>query len=582
MIPESPALGRATTHATLRVESTPIKDVQVKLKNNAIEGENTYYTDMTLTRDPGSHRVTYPTSVTRDGVQYNLSRITVNNGPNEDTDRDGVIDVTLSVGDSKMVTAVYVPPPATPLAPPTPATEALCEPAVSQSSSSAKPLFRREDLMRYDEVKKWASGKGERTMEAYMSGLQEYVKFTGLNPTELIDEVEEDRKKTRRHRGVPEGRLKEFHSYILKGYKQKNGKNKGKTGLSEKRARLYFTAVKSFYETNGFELDVKTPKAAPKKVNFKLIIRPKEVRELLNWCSNIRDKAIILAMFQGGKAVAELCALDYGDVARELEEGITPLHLHIIRKKENVEYDTYLGKDTADALRLYKKEREMRGEKLAHTSPLFIKDGMRKLKAQRITPRLVEITLKKLALKSGLVSESEMEAADMNPARPHAFRTAFISILKLAGCNDMAVEYMAGHKLDEVQTAYWRTRTEELMEMYSRYERYLSVFGTSAPASGARQAILEEIADLMGIDLELVKSEVGKQLGRKPEDSEVESFLKEKIRQKINGSRKEKEQRVIEAEDVQKYLDDGWEVQFVMSPSKIIVCREKRDRAIEH
>lgn len=431
------------------------------------------------------------------------------------------------------------------------------------------------DLIEYHEVKRWLAGKSEGTVKLYLPALEEYVKFTGLNPGQLIDEAEEDREKSRRDRGAPEDKLKEFHNHLLTSYKQK----KGKTGLSEKCAVVYFGAIKTFYKSNGFELDVKTPKASPKKVNFKLAIRPKEVKKLLDWCSNQRDKAIILVMFQSGMSVAELCSLNYGDVVRELEEGKIPLQLHIIREKEKVEYHTFLGKDAVDALKLYIKEREIRGEKLTHTSPLFTKDGMKKLKIQRITPRLVEITLKKLALKSGLVTESQMEAADMNPARPHAFRGAFITILKLAGCNDTAVEYMAGHKLDAVQMAYWGARTEELREMYGKYKSYLSISETSTPALGARQAILEEIADIMGMDLELAKSEVRKRLGKEPEEAEVESFLKEKIRQKINGERRRKDQRLIVEEDVEKYLNDGWEVQSVLHSGKIIVCKFVEDDA---
>jgi len=424
----------------------------------------------------------------------------------------------------------------------------------------------------FPEVKKWLAGKNERTVKQYLPALEEYVKFTGLNPEQLIDEAEGDRNKSRRYRGAPEGRLQEFHKYLLTSYTRKRAK-KEKIGLSEKRAVVFFGAIRTFYERNGFELDVKTPKASPKQVNFKVAIRPKELKRLLEWCSSLRDKTIVLFLFQSGISLAELCSLNYGDVARELEEGKIPLCLHIIREKEKVEYYTFLGKDAVDALKLYIHEREMRGEKLTYMSPLFTNEGTKKLKAQRITSRPIEITFKKLALKSGLVSESQMEAADMNPARPHACRSGFMTTLKLASCNDTAVEYMAGHKLDAVQMAYWGARPEELREMYSKYESYLSISETSAPALGARQAILKEIADIMGMDLELAKSEVRKQLGKEPEESEVESFLKEKIRQKINGERRIKEQRVIVEEDVEKYINDGWTVQSVLHSGKIIVCK---------
>ncbi len=44
----------------------------------------------------------------------------------------------------------------------------------------------------------------------YLSAMKAYCEFTGLNPKELIDEAEEDRKKPVRQQGMPEMRLAEF------------------------------------------------------------------------------------------------------------------------------------------------------------------------------------------------------------------------------------------------------------------------------------------------------------------------------------------------------------------------------------
>jgi hypothetical protein len=91
------------------------------------------------------------------------------------------------------------------------------------------------NLMDYEEVKRWLAGRGKGTVKQYLSIMRKYTEFTGLNPAELIDEAEEDRKKSRRERGKPEYRLKEFHEWLLNDYEWKKGK-----GVSKNRAKLAF------------------------------------------------------------------------------------------------------------------------------------------------------------------------------------------------------------------------------------------------------------------------------------------------------------------------------------------------------
>ena len=69
------------------------------------------------------------------------------------------------------------------------------------------------------------------------------------------------------------------------------------------------------------------------------------------------------------------------------------------------------------------------------------------------------------ALKAGLVTKEELDSADFNPARPHSIRTAFISILKMAGMNDMLVEYFCGHTIFATDQAYFRITVDELRKI---------------------------------------------------------------------------------------------------------------------
>lgn len=341
-----------------------------------------------------------------------------------------------------------------------------------------------EDIESFPEVVKWLRGKKKGTVSSYLSALRVYVEYAELTPTELIDEADEDREKPRRHRGAPEGRVMGFYQWLLEEYEQKargfGGGRTGKIGVSEKLAGMYCAAMRSFYKANGFELGregavLSIPKGSKKRVNFKLKFRQKEMRKLFDVCTCLRDKTIVLAMYQSFQAVSEICSLNYGDVHRGLENGDKFITIHMIRKKREVEYYTILGEETLDLLRLYLDERKKNGDVLEFDTPLFTKEGAQLLNHSGITPNLIENSFRKYALKAGLVTEKQLEVADLNPARPHALRSSGMTVAKLSGMNETAVEFISGHNLDETTQAYWMAHTEELETLYKKHYHALRV-----------------------------------------------------------------------------------------------------------
>lgn len=333
------------------------------------------------------------------------------------------------------------------------------------------------ELGDYPEIEKWLKGKRPGTQIYYKTAMKAYIDFTGLNPTQMIDEVEEDRKKSPRDWGQPEDRILDFNKWLQETYEQrKAGKKTGKIGISSNLAGVYCAAIKSFYTSNNFPLKVKIPKGKKKKKNFKLKYRAPEVRKLLNVTTSLRDRAIVMSIYQSGMGVSEICQLDYGDIKKDFEEEKASIQIHLIREKTYEEYDTFLGKESINFLKLYIRERMKNGKELEFDTPLFTKEGAKKLQSERVTVENIDTAFRVYAVKSGLVTEKQLKVADLNPARPHALRAAFQSILKLAGMNDAVVEYMAGHNIGETQRAYWLARTDELRDLYEKHEVHLSVF----------------------------------------------------------------------------------------------------------
>ena len=331
----------------------------------------------------------------------------------------------------------------------------------------------------FEEVKKWLSMVKEGSKRSYLSGIRLYVGFRGKNPKELIDEIEEDREKNRRERGKPEQKVEEFYQYLLNNYvtrREVNGERR--KGLSKNLSAMYTTSIRSFYRRNGYPLMSKSKRGVSKKENRKMSMTPKIVKRLVDHAPTLRDKAIILFMFQGGFDISTLSSIDYGDVARELDEGEDgdgdPLMITVVREKEEVEYFTFVGKDAIDAVKAYLDERKHKGEELTYQSPLFVKEGKKKRKGERITPNLVQNMLRGVAMASGVVSKEAMNSADFNPARPHALRAGFSTVLRLNGFSDMLVEFMLGHSVP-YNGAYLIPPPEKIREMYRDVEPQLSV-----------------------------------------------------------------------------------------------------------
>jgi len=77
------------------------------------------------------------------------------------------------------------------------------------------------ELRQVQEIEKWLAGRTDGTRRSYLSAMRAYIEFTGLDPGQLIDEIELDRQKSPREQGVPELRINKFYDWLVKEYPQK-------------------------------------------------------------------------------------------------------------------------------------------------------------------------------------------------------------------------------------------------------------------------------------------------------------------------------------------------------------------------
>ena len=141
-------------------------------------------------------------------------------------------------------------------------------------------------------------------------------------------------------------------------------------------------------------------------------------------------------------------------------------------------------------------------------SLLFVNEGQRVEKAcNSFSTRFREYILL-----AGLVSREQLEAGDMNPARPYALRAAFSLILRLHGMEDALIEFLMAHK-DRYGGAYMRMTTEEVCDKYAEFEEFLSVTDITGLADVQRKldevlALRDQIIARQAIQLEGVLSQL--------------------------------------------------------------------------
>ena len=269
-------------------------------------------------------------------------------------------------------------------------------------------------LRKFSTVERWMNtvlGSGissSPTEKNYLHFLRRFCDFTGMNPDELIAERRVDLKSDdalvqRRH----EEMLLRFQKFL-------------EPQLARSSIGTAQRVVKSFYSANYSQLNVKPPKTWAS--TRRSVPRPDELKAMVESCEAYRDKAIIMFLAQTGMGKGDLPLVNLGLVKDELKQGVSPLHLRIMRKKTMIEYDTFLGKDGITYLKLYLAEKPPEGD----YSPIF-----------DITPRTIEHIVKNSSLKVGVKPY----------VTPHKLRSFFETYLTLAKVPTELVNYWMGHSV---------------------------------------------------------------------------------------------------------------------------------------
>jgi len=473
----------------------------------------------------------------------------------------------------------------------------------------------RQKYLEYKTVRNWLDGvatTSEYTKRFYLADIIEYCTWAGKTPDQLIQE----RKAQLRSRDQD---VKMTAENLLRQY--------ANSGLkSANRMWRIIGSVKSFYKNNFFEI---TPAAvrAPKRPKVKdyRIPTTDDVRKMLEG-SSLRDRAILLTLYQTGLRESSLVQLKIKHI-KELFEGKSPVHIGL-RSQElkgtyaGLEAHTFLGRDAADAIKRYLDWRkDIKGETITDESHLYTRlDAV----GQPINEQAVIWVVKEACKRAGIQSFS-----------PHDFRRATQTALESSGISGNWVRKIMGHALSGEENPYSQPKIEQLREAYVKAEPRLSV--AAIPQANRLEMLkhkLKSLCDEEGTTIpdliqELQKYEPELAMVRlspsgkpvaykfaseqdlrdyeqhfdaidKLEEKQIEAYeralgayerqqLKESLKQELIkelGLEKKKktmtngnghyESKIVKEKELTQHLNEGWEFVANLNHEKYVVRRERR------
>ncbi|MDH5460023.1 MAG: tyrosine-type recombinase/integrase [Candidatus Bathyarchaeota archaeon] len=338
---------------------------------------------------------------------------------------------------------------------------------------SAPKVF--EPMLKDDSVQKWISKLKEKagwraTAPVFLRTLYKFSEYCDKSPSELVASALREQIAEQPEELVPASLevrevAQKFVNQVL---------NSGK----RESARHTRACLTSFFRANNVSLHLDIIPKVVKKIE--IIPSKEQVYIMADYTRSLRDRAIILCMYQSGLGITPLRNLNYGHVKEQIEKNKIPIRVHvtsdIVEKPLPVVYYVFFGAEACEALSAYLKERKRRikrmreqGKKvkgLTPSSPLFASEGRNVPFGGRMAISSIWRIIKNSAEKTGLKKESVW---------PNLLRKAFKAELDRSPIDRDTKQFLKRHpvsdkkyNINEVEQKYLmcnlsRTKLDKLM-----------------------------------------------------------------------------------------------------------------------
>jgi len=391
---------------------------------------------------------------------------------------------------------------------------------------------RIEWCFKFESGKRWLTAisvdkSGSRhTQREYARALKRFCDWIGKNPDQLIAERKTDTK------GYAEDKLREFCSTL----------KTSRTTLATK----YHAPIKSFYAHNRMPLTLPTPKHTIKERSPHTV----EQIKILMSLADPRERAIMMLLKDSGISREDIVLLKYGDIQNEFETDKNVIHVRLVRQKEQIEYDTFIGKNAIESLKAYLQYRKAKGEKITKDSPIIATVSDKAMK-----PEVLSTIFVRLSKKAGFLTS------------PHRFRKYFESHMGLSAPS-ILVKYWMGHSLG-VEKSYFMPTLEKQREAYTQAYKEIDI--SEKPEISEverRKQQMRDSAKLMGWNEQ--KLEMLEQLLIQAKSTEEIDKIPERLKQLESHDC----QKIISESELSQWLTQGYRFIAILPSGKILISNE--------
>jgi len=366
-----------------------------------------------------------------------------------------------------------------------------------------------KSLLKDDSVKQWVSNLKEKagwrtTVPSFLRTLCKFAEYSGKSPNQLIA-IASTAKSLAKPAGLTSATLavtehaQEFVNKLLDSNKRES-------------ARHVRTCLMSFFKANGISLELQSIPRVPKKEE--IILRKEQIYSMADYARSLRNRAIILCMYQSGLGVTALRNLNYGHIKEQLEKNTVRVRIRITsrisQKASQVPFYTFFGDEACDCLKAYindrkrkileMREKEGQVRELVTNSPLFASEGRNVPFGDRMAVSSIWRVVK---------DSAERASLEKDKIKPNSLTKAFEEELNRSPIHEKIRKYLMGSPAPGIEYEVDKVEQEYLMCNFSRVEL-------------RKMAIVKEFVQSLGI--EEVETKLKKVLEKNPNMTETEAM----------------------------------------------------------
>lgn len=310
---------------------------------------------------------------------------------------------------------------------------------------SQKPIPRHlNDFLDWLEIEKGLSSKSQENYSRFLKKFWDWLKINKLEqlkPHELTSE-----------------HIWKYRAYLARQYVPKIKKTLKKTTQN-----YYLIALRSllnfFADRDIFSLPAEKIKLAKgKDIRVVSFLSSEQLEKLfavpdVSKINELRDRAILEALFSTGMRIAELISLNREQI--KLKPETKDLEIVIIGKGSRPR-TVYFSERATYWLRNYLETRKDRKDK---EKALFINYKNKRGTSRRLTPRSIEKSIKKYAIMAGLPLTTT----------PHVMRHSFSTDLLEQGVDLRTLQEFLGHKTLAATQIYTHVTSKRLRDIHRKF-----------------------------------------------------------------------------------------------------------------